>query len=159
MAHESGTIGRWRARVQVLKTDVYALFLAYRDARVPWHAKALVFLVVAYAVSPIDLIPDFIPVLGYLDDLVILPLGILLAVKMIPADVMQDCRRMAATELTGRKTGVMAGAVVVIAVWTAFLTLSVVLALRYCPTINDQLARFLRYAHNLILGISAICRW
>jgi uncharacterized membrane protein YkvA (DUF1232 family) len=83
---------RWKARVQTLKTEVKALFWASRDPRVPWRAKVVVALVVAYAASPIDLIPDFIPVLGYLDDLILLPLGIMLALRMIPPDIMQDCR-------------------------------------------------------------------
>ena len=96
MMNSCGWMERWKARVRALKTEVRALLLARRDPRVPWRAKVVAALVVAYALSPIDLIPDFIPVLGYLDDLIILPLGILLALKMIPPDVMHDCRRKAA---------------------------------------------------------------
>ncbi|QHW35486.1 DUF1232 domain-containing protein (plasmid) [Paenibacillus rhizovicinus] len=78
-----------------IKQNVYVLYLSYRDPRVPWYAKIVALLVVAYAFSPIDLIPDFIPILGYLDDLIIVPLGISLALKMIPEPVLVDCRAKA----------------------------------------------------------------
>lgn len=80
---------RW---ARAIKRDVLALWLAARDPRVPWYAKAVAGVVTAYALSPIDLIPDFIPVLGYLDDLIIVPLGILLAVKLVPAELMAEFR-------------------------------------------------------------------
>ena len=83
---------QWARR---LKRDVHALWLAGRDPRTPWYAKALAVAVAAYALSPLDLIPDFIPVLGWLDDLIIVPLGIVLAVRLIPADVMEEHRRAA----------------------------------------------------------------
>src|SRR5438477_13097838 len=82
----------WKQRAQQLKIEVYALYLAYRDPRVPWYARAFAACVVAYAFSPIDLIPDPIPVLGYLDDLVLVPLGVVLARRMIPPDVLAECR-------------------------------------------------------------------
>src|SRR5512135_1608672 len=88
-------IEKWKARARELKILVYALYLAYRDPRVPWYARIFGALVVGYAFSPIDLIPDPIPVLGYLDDLVIVPLGVWLALKMIPAPVMAECRARA----------------------------------------------------------------
>jgi uncharacterized membrane protein YkvA (DUF1232 family) len=78
-----------------MKRDVAALALAYRDPRTPWHARLFSAAVVAYLLSPVDLIPDFIPVLGYLDDLVLIPLGIAAAVRMIPPEVMADARRKA----------------------------------------------------------------
>jgi uncharacterized membrane protein YkvA (DUF1232 family) len=78
-----------------IKRDVLALWLAARDPRVPWHAKAVAGAVAAYALSPIDLIPDFIPIIGYLDDLSIVPLGIMLAVKLVPVDLMQEFRNEA----------------------------------------------------------------
>ena len=81
---------------RAIKRDVHALYLASRDRRVPWYAKALAALVAAYALSPIDLIPDFIPVLGYLDDAILVPLGILLVVRLIPRSVMVECRERAA---------------------------------------------------------------
>ena len=99
-----------------VKRDVVALWLAARDPRVPWYAKALAAAVAAYALSPIDLVPDFIPVVGYLDDLVIVPLGILLAVRLIPADVMGELRAEAIAR--SRPTS-RAGLAFVIAVWTA----------------------------------------
>jgi uncharacterized membrane protein YkvA (DUF1232 family) len=81
----------------IIKRDVLALYFAARDPRVPWYAKALAFVVAGYALSPIDLIPDFIPVLGYLDDVIVVPLGILLVVRMIPAHVLNEHRLRAAT--------------------------------------------------------------
>jgi len=86
---------RLRDRARALKLEVYALLLAYRDPRVPWYAKAFAALVVAYALSPIDLIPDFIPILGQLDDLLLVPLGVWLAVRLIPRAVLEDCRARA----------------------------------------------------------------
>jgi uncharacterized membrane protein YkvA (DUF1232 family) len=98
-----------------LKRETYTLYYACRDPRVPWYAKALAVCVVAYALSPIDLIPDFIPVLGYLDDLVLIPLGIALVLKLIPADVLADCRRRAEQTRTRVKSWIAAG--VIIAIW------------------------------------------
>lgn len=97
MMHASRLLECWKERVHALKKEVRALNLARRDPRVPRRAKILAALLVAYALSPIDLIPDFIPVLGYLDDLIILPLGILLVLRMIPAEVLRDCRKQAET--------------------------------------------------------------
>ena len=85
----------WKHKAHELRIQTFALYYAYRDPRVPWYAKGWIALVVAYAFSPIDLIPDFIPVLGYLDDLVLLPLGVYLALKMIPEQVMQEGRAKA----------------------------------------------------------------
>jgi len=91
---------RWLDRVQrwasAVKRDVIALWYAARDPRVPWYAKGVAACVVAYALSPIDLVPDFIPVIGYLDDLILLPLGIVLAVKLVPPALMQAFRELAA---------------------------------------------------------------
>ncbi len=118
---------RWKTRVRVLKMEVHALLLAYRDPRVPRQAKLVAALVVAYAVSPIDLIPDFIPVLGYLDDLIILPLGILLAVKMIPVEVMEDCRvRAGEASPEKKKSSAVIGAVIVVVAWMIIIVAVVV---------------------------------
>jgi len=107
----------WRQRARRLKTETYALYLAYRDPRTPWYARLLAAGVVAYAVSPIDLIPDFIPVLGYLDDLLLVPLGIALALQLIPAPVMAECRARARdAEARGRLDGRGAAAAIV-ALW------------------------------------------
>ncbi|MBX5223725.1 DUF1232 domain-containing protein [Rhizobium sp. NLR8a] len=109
-----------------LKRDIVALWLAARDPRVPWYAKAVAGAVAAYALSPIDLIPDFIPVLGYLDDLVIVPLGILLATRLVPAEVMTALRVEAARRIE-RPSG-RAGLIFILVVWLAciiFLALAV----------------------------------
>ena len=98
-----------------LKRDIMALWLAARDARVPWYAKAVAGAVAAYALSPVDLIPDFIPVLGYLDDLVIVPLGILLAIRLVPAAVMSELRAEAARRI--ERPFCRAGLIFILAVW------------------------------------------
>jgi uncharacterized membrane protein YkvA (DUF1232 family) len=105
---------RLKAWARTIKRDVVALWLAARDRRVPWYAKALAAMVAAYALSPIDLIPDFIPVLGYLDDLIIVPLGISLTVRLIPPPVMEDLRAQAAARERPRST---AGLIAVVLVW------------------------------------------
>jgi uncharacterized membrane protein YkvA (DUF1232 family) len=114
----------WQERVRNLKQDVVAIGLAMRDPRVPWYAKAVGACVVAYALSPIDLIPDFVPVLGYLDDLVLVPLGLMLVLRLIPADVLAE-HRLAATAMAERPVS-RAGAFAVIGVWilTALLLAS-----------------------------------
>lgn len=120
----------WRQRARRLKAEVYALYLAYRDPRVPWYARLFAAAVVAYAFSPIDLIPDIIPVLGYLDDLVLVPLGIVLALKMIPADVMAESRERAKEALREGKPTNWAAASVIIGIWLLLAALAVVLVLR-----------------------------
>ena len=124
------SIGSWKERVQALKKETIALALACRHPRVPWYAKALALIVVGYALSPIDLIPDFIPVLGYLDDLVLIPLGIMLVIRMIPADVLAECRRQS-EEIVGRATraGKIAAAVIV-AIWIVTAALLIWLVVR-----------------------------
>ncbi len=113
-----------------LKTDVVALWLAARDPRVPWYAKVFAGLVAAYALSPIDLIPDFVPVLGYADDLLIVPLGIFLAIKLIPADLLEEQRR-AARALAERPVS-RAAAIVIACLWVlSGLALTVWLASRF----------------------------
>lgn len=89
----AGGLRQW---AHVIERDVHALYLASRDPRVPWHAKALALVVAGYALSPIDLIPDFIPVLGYLDDVILVPLGVLAVVKLIPPELMAEHRELAA---------------------------------------------------------------
>ena len=116
-------IGRLKRWAQRLRVEVYALYLAYKDPRVPWYARAVAAVVVAYAFSPIDLIPDPIPVLGYLDDLVIVPLGVALAIKMIPPQVLAE-RREEARGVKDRPVSRVA-AVVVVAVWITLAALSV----------------------------------
>ena len=120
---------RWKDRARALKKEIRALVLAYRDPRTPWYARAWSVIVLAYALSPIDLIPDFIPVLGYLDDLVLLPLGIALALKLIPAEVMAEAR-LAADKAEGEKIG-RVGAVVIALVWLGLLGLVIAWGLRF----------------------------
>ena len=117
---------RWAGR---LKTEVYALYLAYRDPRVPLYARIFAAGVVGYAFSPIDLIPDPIPVLGYLDDLVLIPLGVALAIKMIPAPVLAECREKARNVIGERPTTRTAAAVIV-ALWLSLAVLAVLLVAR-----------------------------
>ena len=109
------TLKQW---ARVIKRDVLALWIAARDPRVPWYAKAAAGFVAAYALSPIDLIPDFIPVVGYLDDLIIVPVGILLVVRLIPANLMNEFRAEAARR-EGRPKS-YAGLLIIIALWLAF---------------------------------------
>ena len=103
---------RLRRKARRLKADTYALYLAGRDPRTPWYAKLLAGAVVAYAFSPLDLIPDFVPVLGYLDDLILVPLGIALVVKLVPGPVLAECRERARLA-TDRPTSRVAAAVIV----------------------------------------------
>ena len=124
-----GRLETWKRRAGELKREIYAIYLAYKDPRVPWYAKLLAACVVAYAFSPIDLVPDFIPVLGYLDDLILVPLGIYFVLKLIPDDVMSECREKARA-LSGEKrpTNYLA-ATVIIAAWILLALLSVHLLL------------------------------
>ena len=111
-----------KEKARQLKTETYILYLAYRDPRVAWYAKAFMLVIVAYALSPIDLIPDFIPVLGYVDDLIIVPAGIFLALKMIPKEVMEECREKARSEPIASKAKWVA-TLVIISVWLLVLYL------------------------------------
>lgn len=108
-------LATWKQQARRLKLEIYALYLACRDPRVPWYARLFAAGVLAYAFSPIDLIPDPIPVLGYLDDLIMLPLGIALALKMIPVEVMTECREKAQDALSqGKPTNWIAAGVIVV---------------------------------------------
>jgi uncharacterized membrane protein YkvA (DUF1232 family) len=100
---------------RAIRRDVHALWLAGRDPRVPWYAKAFALLIAAYALSPIDLIPDFVPILGYLDEVILLPPAILLAVKLVPPELMAEHRAAAAK--AERKPVSRAGATMVVALW------------------------------------------
>lgn len=103
-----------RQKAKMLKSEVYALYFAYRDPRVPWYAKLWVAIIVGYAFSPIDFIPDFIPVLGYLDDVILIPLLIALAIKMIPKEVMQEAREKAKS-LKDKPKNIVAAVIIVLA--------------------------------------------
>jgi len=114
-----------------LKMETYALYFAYRDPRVPWYAKLLVAFVVAHTFSPIDLIPDFIPVLGYLDDLIITPLGLALALRLIPAEVMTEARMKAESSLDIEKNFSRVGLLIVISIWLTGLLLVAFILIKY----------------------------
>ena len=108
---------RLRDRARALKRDAYALYLVARHPRTPWYARLLAAVVVAYALSPIDLIPDFIPVLGYLDDLILVPAGVVLVLRLVPAEVLAECRKQA-DGMVERPVSRL-GAAVIIGVWLA----------------------------------------
>src|SRR2546425_9712172 len=115
-------IESWRQHARAIKRDTYALYLACKDPRVPWYARALAAVVVAYAFSPIDLIPDFIPVLGYLDDLILVPLGIYLTIRLIPPPVLAQARREADAWLAQKQIRPRSywAAAFIVLVWLAF---------------------------------------
>ncbi|MFZ0532039.1 MAG: DUF1232 domain-containing protein [Anaerolineales bacterium] len=121
----------WKARARQLKTEVYALYLAYKDVRTPWYAKVFTAVVVGYAFSPIDLIPDPIPILGYLDDLVLIPLGAYLAVKMIPPQVMEESRAKAKEVLAQGNPVNKVAAVVIVLIWIGLAVLAGVLIYKW----------------------------
>ena len=117
-----------RKRTQHLKAETFALYLAARDPRTPWYAKLLAAGIVAYAFSPIDLIPDFVPVLGYLDDLILIPMGIALAIKLVPHQVLSECRARAQESIqNGKPVSRVAGAIIIL-IWLALATLCIVWA-------------------------------
>ena len=108
---------RWKRRAADIQREVHALYLACRDPRTPWPAKALGLCVIAYALSPIDLIPDMIPIVGHLDDLVLVPLGILLVRRLIPPAVLDDCRRRAEEQAMSRTAAGRVAACVIAVIW------------------------------------------
>lgn len=125
-------INTLRQHARRLQAETYALYLAARHSDTPWYAKAVAGVTVAYAFSPIDLIPDFVPVLGYLDDLLIVPLGAALAIRLIPREVMEECRARVADEFKDGTPVSRTAAVAVIVVWVALAagTVAWVLSLR-----------------------------
>ena len=114
--------GRLTSWARAIKRDMHALYFASRDPRVPWYAKVLAMAVAGYALSPIDLIPDFIPVLGYLDDVIILPLGILLVIRLIPLEIMAEHRELAAAAKEPPVSRV--AAIVIAVIWIVSVTLA-----------------------------------
>jgi uncharacterized membrane protein YkvA (DUF1232 family) len=111
----------WRERLRALKRESLVVWYAARDPRLPWHVRLLALAIAAYALSPIDLIPDFIPVLGYLDDLILIPLGVALVVRLTPAPILADARARAAAAATRPVSRI--GAAVVVALWVVALLL------------------------------------
>jgi len=114
---------RLKHRARRLESAAYALYLAARHPETPWHAKLLAAAIVAYVFSPIDLIPDFIPVLGYVDDLILVPLAMLLAIRWIPPLILAECRARAAQTLTADTPSGKIAAAVIIVLWLFFLLL------------------------------------
>jgi uncharacterized membrane protein YkvA (DUF1232 family) len=121
---------RWRKIGNDLKIEAYCLYLAAKDPRTPWYAKALVACVVGYALSPIDLIPDFIPILGYLDDLIIVTYGIALAVRLVPREVLDDCRRHAPLTIQTAVRAAVIAAVVVVFLWIVMILVAILVVKR-----------------------------
>jgi uncharacterized membrane protein YkvA (DUF1232 family) len=120
----------WKRRARQLSAQTYALYLAYRDPRTPWYAKVFAALVVGYVFSPIDPIPDWIPAVGLLDEMVVVPIGVLVAAKMIPPQVMEESREKSREVAEGEKPINRVAAVVVVAVWLLCAALAVFLAVR-----------------------------
>jgi len=108
---------RWKQWAGNLTRETFTLYFACRDPRTPWYAKALALCVVAYAFSPIDLIPDPIPIIGHLDDLVLVPLGVALVCRLVPREVMADCRERARTFMEGKRPKCRVAAAVVVLIW------------------------------------------
>ncbi|HEU0028244.1 MAG TPA: YkvA family protein [Ktedonobacterales bacterium] len=127
-------IDHWKQRAGQLKRETYALYLAARDPRVPWYTKALAICVVGYALSPLDLIPDFIPIVGYLDDLILVPLGIVLVLRLIPPEALADCRERAQVTMdrgiAAHSLSERIATIAIVFVWLLVLALVVMLALR-----------------------------
>jgi uncharacterized membrane protein YkvA (DUF1232 family) len=117
----------FKDRVRMLKRDSIVLYLVARDPRTPWYVRVLAGAVAAYALSPFDLIPDFIPVLGYLDDLILVPAGIALVLRLVPAEVMSDCREKATARLEQPIS--RGGAAAMIGIWLAAATCALLLVL------------------------------
>jgi uncharacterized membrane protein YkvA (DUF1232 family) len=113
----------WKTRAKQLRAEVVALYLASKHPRTPWYAKVLAALIVGYALSPIDLIPDFIPVVGYLDDFIIIPAGVALLIKIIPRDVLEECRAKAQSGLLGNKSKNWVAGGVIVLIWLVALYL------------------------------------
>lgn len=123
-------MSQWTEKLRTLKVEAIALYFAARHPGTPWYAKLLVACVAAYALSPIDLIPDFIPLLGYVDDAVLLPIGIALARRMVPVHVMHECRTQAQSLVSGARPTSRIAATLIVASWVGFTMLAVIYLLR-----------------------------
>jgi uncharacterized membrane protein YkvA (DUF1232 family) len=110
-------VDSWKAIAKKLKNEIRVLYLAYKDPRTPWYAKVFAVLIIGYALSPIDLIPDFIPVLGYVDDLIIVPAGMALLLKMIPKEVVDECRAKVESMPPTRKRKGWIGVIIIVLIW------------------------------------------
>lgn len=117
---------KFEQRARNIKAEAFALYLAARDPRTPWYARLLVAGIIAYAFSPIDLIPDFVPVLGYLDDLILIPLGIALAIKLVPHSVLTESRLRAQEAIKNGKPVSRAAGAVIVVIWLLLAALCIV---------------------------------
>ena len=131
MAEKKPFFQRLKAKAHEIKKETYTLALAYRHPETPWYAKVFAAVVVAYAFSPIDLVPDFIPILGYLDDILLVPLGIKLALKMIPEEVLADARKRAELEFKDGKPKNWVVGTIIVLIWLVILTWVVLKAVRW----------------------------
>ena len=125
-------IDQIKIKAKQLEIESYALYFAYRDPRVPWYARIFTACVIGYAFSPIDLIPDFIPVIGYLDDLIFVPLGIKVAISMIPGDVMIESREKAQEIIRQGQPVYRKVAVIIVSIWILLAALAIVFIIRLC---------------------------
>ena len=121
------TLDSWNKKASILKAELDALYLCSKDPRIPWYAKALLLIVLGYALSPVDLIPDFIPVIGYLDDIILIPMGIACVVRMIPKEVLEECRKQARSRPTNKGKHWIA-AIVILFIWL----LAIMMISKYC---------------------------
>ncbi len=129
-------IKSWKIKSERLKSEIYALYLAYKHPKTPWYVKVLAALIIGYALSPIDLIPDFIPVVGYLDDLIIVPLGITLLIKIIPKDILEECRTKARSDILNKKPKNWVAPIIIVLIWllAIYLTLNLIWPLVFKTT-------------------------
>jgi uncharacterized membrane protein YkvA (DUF1232 family) len=125
----------FKLKVKKIKKELGALYLAYKRPDVPFYAKLVSILVVGYALSPIDLIPDFIPVLGYLDDLILVPLGIAFAIKLIPRDIMYECRQQSEDIFKEGKPKNWVAAGIIICIWIIIISYILILFIGIPPRI------------------------
>ena len=119
-----------KSRARALKNETFAVYIAAKDPRTPWYAKAIAICILAYALSPIDLIPDFVPVLGYLDDIIIVPAGIMLAIRLIPADALAEAREKAAQAQGPERSLGIAGMMIIMLLWALSIAGAVYLIIR-----------------------------
>jgi uncharacterized membrane protein YkvA (DUF1232 family) len=118
----------WKLKAKALKQEVYALSLAAKDSRVPWYAKVFAVLIMGYVLSPIDLIPDFIPVIGYVDDFILVPAAIILLIKMIPKEVMEECREKAKAHNGSMKGQHWVAASIIVLIWLISIYITIRIA-------------------------------
>ena len=130
------SIKSWKIKSKGLKTEAYALYLASKHPRTPWYAKVLAALIIGYAFSPIDLIPDFIPVVGYLDDLILIPLGISLLFKIIPGDILEECRAKAEANPSKGRPKSWVAAIIIVLIW--LLAIYLILTLTWPLIISSR---------------------